>query len=71
MNDDTKVLAVKLDHVVEELKFIREEMKQDRAEMHSKFVTKSELWPVKALVFGFASMIFVAFAGGLIGMVIK
>lgn len=54
---------VKLDQSLREVEEIKETLK-------TNFVTKQEFWPVRALVYGFAALVFTSVVGALLALVI-
>ncbi|MDR6305908.1 hypothetical protein GGQ85_003634 [Nitrobacter vulgaris] len=50
---------------------LMETMANDIKEMKSHFVTQSEFWPVKVLVYGCAGMILTSVIGALLYLVIR
>ena len=70
MNDDFQN-GVTLGEIARVVRRIESAMVELRSDLKDDYVTRTEFWPVKVLVYGFAGLVLVGVVGALIALVVK
>ena len=63
-------LDVELAILVNDIKYIKEEVSVIRTKMEADYVTRTEFEPIRKIVYGMVSLILVAVVGALISLVV-
>ena len=59
------------DVLLEKINNVQSDVKDIKVKLESKYVTQDQFEPIKKIVYGLVGLVLIAFAGGLINLVIQ
>lgn len=73
MKENKEITNMKLDisKLQQDVEYIKETLKEILVKLDTKYITREEFGPIKALVFGFAGIVLTAVIGSLVYLVVK